>query len=83
MLETDPAPDLPPLVVSVWPVLVTLLSSILLEVCQHHDERDLLLDDHLPEVLKGVRLWGDGGNELLLDPNKYQRGIDVADRWLS
>ena len=81
MLETDPGPDLPPLVVSVGPVLVTLPPPALLQVSQHHDQRDLLLDDHLPEVLKRVGLGGDGGNEFLLDVSKLDRGgINVGDR---
>ena len=81
MLETDPGPDLPPLVVSVGPVLVTLPPPALLQVCQHHDQGDLLLDDHLPEVLKRVGLGGDGGNEFLLDVSKLDRGgINVGDR---
>ena len=83
MLEADPAPDVPGLL-PVWPVLVTLHPRPLLEVSQHHDHGDSLLDDHLPEVLKGDWLWGDGGNELLLDVVKFDRGgIDVIDGWVS
>ena len=84
MLETDPTPDVPGLVLPVWPVLVTLHPRPLLEVSQHHDHGDSLLNDHLPEVLEGERLWGDGGYELLLDIVKFdRRGIDVIDWWVS
>ena len=80
MLETDPTPDVPVLVLPVWPVLVTLHPRPLLEVSQHHNHRDSLLDDHLPEVLKGDWLWSDGGDELLLYVFKSDRGgIDVGD----
>ena len=59
MLEADPAPDLHLLVVPVWPVLVTLPLAALLEVSQHHDHGDSLLNDHLPEVLEGDWPWSD------------------------
>ena len=84
MLEADPTPDLYFLIVPVRPVLVTLPLPALLEVSQHHDHGDSLLDDHLPEVLKGVWLWCNGGNELLLDLSKSDwGGIDVSDRRVS
>ena len=84
MFEADPSPNVPGLVLPVRPVLVTLLPPALLEVSQHHDHGDSLLDDHLPEVLKGDWLWSDGGDELLLDVFKSNwGGIDVGDRWVS
>ena len=84
MLEADRTPYLQLLVVPVWPVLVTLPPPALLEVSQHHDHGDSLLDDHLPEVLKGDRLWSDGGYELLLDVCKSdQGGIQVGNRRIS
>ena len=84
MFEADPAPNLHFLIVPVWPVLVTLPLPALLEVSQHHDHGDSLLDDHLPEILEGVWLWSDGGDELLLDPRKVDLGgIDVGDRRVS
>ena len=80
MFDADAAPDLLGLVVPVWPVLVTLHPRPLLEVSQHHDHRDSLLDDHLPEVLEGDWLWSDGGDELLLYVCKSNwGGIDVGD----
>ena len=84
MLEADTAPDLLLLVVPVRPVVVTFPLTALLEVSQHHDHRDSILYDHLPEILEGERLWGDGGYELLLDIVKFdRRGIDVIDWWVS
>ena len=84
MFEADAAPNLLDLIVPVRPVLVTLLPPSLLEVSQHHDHRDSLLNDHLPEVLKGDWLRGNGGNELLLDVIKLDwGGIDIIDRGLS
>ena len=80
MFEADPAPNLHLFIVPVRPVLVTFPLAALLEVSQHHDHGDSLLNDHLPEVLKGDWLWGDGGNELLLDIFKSDwGGIDVGD----
>ena len=84
MHEADTAPNLRWLVFPVRPVLVTLLLSSLLEVSQHHDHGDSLLDDHLPEVLKGDWLGGDGGNKLLLDVCELDwGGIDIGDRRVS
>ena len=80
MLEADRTPYLQLLVVPVWPVLVTLPPPALLEVSQHHDHGDSLLDDHLPEVLEGDRLGGNGGDELLLDVRELDwGGIDIGD----
>ena len=80
MLNADPIPDVPDFIFPVRPVLVTLLLSSLLQISQHHNHRDSLLDDHLPEVLKGDWLRGNGGNELLLDVIKLNRGgIDIFD----
>ena len=67
MFDADAAPDLSDLIVPVGPVLVALLPPTLLEVSQHHDHGDSPLDDHLPEVLEGDWLRGNGGDELLLD----------------
>ena len=84
MFETDPSPDLHLLIVPVRPVLVTLPLPSLLEVSQHHDHGYFLLYDHLPEVLKGDRLWSDGGDEFLLDVCKSdQGGIQVGNRRIS
>ena len=84
MLEADTAPDVPGLVLPVWPVLVTLHPRPLLEVSQHHDHGDSPLDDHLPEVLERDWFWGDGGDELLLDVVKFDwGGIDIGDGGLS
>ena len=84
MLEADPAPDVSGLVLPVWPVLVTLDPRSLLEVSQHHDHGDFLLDDHLPEVLKRCRLRSDGGDEILLDVPEFDwGGIDVVNGGLS
>ena len=67
MLKADPAPDDPGLFLPVRPVLVTLHPRPLLEVSQHHDHRDSIFHYHLPEVLEGDWLRGNGGDELLLD----------------
>ena len=84
MFDADAAPDLSDLIVPVWPVLVTLLLPALLEVSQHHDHGDSPLDDHLPEVLEGDWLGGDGGDELLLDVRELDwGGIDIGDGWVS
>ena len=81
MLEADTATNVLGLVLPVWPVLVTLHPRPLLEVSQHHDHGDSLLDDHLPEILEGDWLWSDGCEELLLNVCKAdRRGIDVGDR---
>ena len=81
MFEADPSPNVPGFVFPVWPVLVTLPLPALLEVSQHHDHGDSLLDDHLPEILEGDWLWSDGCEELLLNVCKAdRRGIDVGDR---
>ena len=84
MLEADPIANVPGFIFPVRPVLVTLLPRSLLEVSQHHNNRDSLLDDHLPEVLKGNWLWSNGGNEILFNVIKLDwGGIDVIDRRLS
>ena len=84
MFDADATPDLPDLIVPVWPVLVTLLPPSLLEVSQHHDHGDSPLDDHLPEVLERDRLRGNGGDELLLDIYELDwGGIDIGDGWVS
>ena len=80
MFEADSAPNLNFFIVPVWPVLVTLPLAALLEVSQHHDHGDSLLNDHLPEVLKGDWLWSDGGDELLFNIFKSDGGgIDIGD----
>jgi len=40
-----------------WPVLIALDLAMFLGMCQHDDERDLLLVDHAPEVLLCLRQW--------------------------
>ena len=56
MLEADTAPNLPGLVIPVRPVLVTLLPHPLLDVSKHHNHRDSLLNDYLPEVSRETGL---------------------------
>ena len=80
MLEADTATNVLGLVLPVWPVLVTLHPRPLLEVSQHHDHGDSLLNDHLPEVLEGDWPWSDWGDEVLLDVFKTdRRGIHIGD----
>ena len=80
MLEADTTPDLHYLVIPVRPILVTLLLSSLLQVGQHHNHGDSLIDDHLPKVLKGYWLRSNGGDEILLDVIKLDwGGVDIFD----
>jgi len=47
-------------------ILVSLLCSILLEFCDHHNYRSLLLPNHHPEILNCVFGWGLGGDVFVL-----------------
>ena len=81
VLQSYPSSDIKSPRLALRPVLICLLLVLLLECGDHHQYPHLLLQDHLPEVLKRVRLGGDGGNEFLLDVSKLDRGgINVGDR---
>ena len=63
MLQTDPSANIEVLTLAVWPVLIRLSPTLLLEAGDHHHHPHLVLHDHLPEVLESDPILGSLGSD--------------------
>ena len=80
VLQSYPSANVEDLTLAVWPVLVRLLLTLLLQVGDHHHHAHLVLHDHLPEVLEADPLLGSLGSDeaLLAVCQRYHGGVDVS-----